>query len=182
MIKVKQTPLPTLQDKNLKLRTLVEDDAYGAYPSWLNNKEVTKYNSHGATHYTKEMALQYIKGVNDSNSIYAFAIELDGEHIGNISLQNVNSKDENAEFAILIGRDDMYGKNIGFRASKLLLEFGFNVLKLHRIYCGTSEFNNGMQKLALKLGFKQESVKKDAMKKDAIFIDIFEYGILNEIS
>ena len=178
MVKVKQTPLPILQDKDLKLRALELSDAYGAYPTWLNNKEVTKYNSHGDTIYTTKMALKYIEGVNDSNSIYAFAIELDGEHIGNISLQNVNTKNENAEFAILIGRDDLYGKNIGYRASKLLLDFGFNTLKLHRIYCGTSEFNKGMQKLALKLGFKQEGIKKDAMKKDGSFVDIYFYGIV----
>ncbi|MEA1919712.1 MAG: GNAT family protein, partial [Campylobacterota bacterium] len=54
----------------------------------------------------------------------------------------------------------------------------FNELKLQRIYCGTSAHNIPMQKLALKLGMKQEGIKKDAMLKNSQFVDIIEYALL----
>ena len=37
-----------------------------------------------------------------------------------------------------------------------------------------------MQKLALKLGFEQEGVRKEALFKNGHYIDIIEYGKLNK--
>jgi RimJ/RimL family protein N-acetyltransferase len=53
------------------------------------------------------------------------------------------------------------------------------VRKLHRIYCGTHAQNTGMQKLALKLGMRQEGCRREAILKAGRFADIIEYGILS---
>ncbi len=174
--------LPVLKGKNIYLRALSLKDAKGNYPHWLNDPEVTKYNSHGETCYTQKMAEEYIAMVAESDSYHVFAIiqnETD-THIGNISLQALDSKARNAEFAILIGKSSVYAQGIGEEAGRLLLTYGFSGLKLHRIYCGTSSENIGMQKLALKLGMKQEGIRRDALTKNGKFADIIEYGILED--
>lgn len=172
--------LPILQGKNIYLRGLCMNDAEGNYPNWLNDSEVTRYNSHGEQTYTKEMAKEYIQMVSNSDFHQVFAIvEVPSQiHIGNISLQSINTKARNAEFAILIGEPSVYGKGLGEEAGKLLLSYGFSELNLHRIYCGTSSNNLGMQKLALKLGMKQEGVRRDGLLKNTQFADIIEYGML----
>ncbi len=78
-----------LESKRLYLRGLQKEDANGVYPSWLNDKEVCKYNSHGDKIYTKKMALEYIKMVNSNPNYKVFAIidKKSKKHIGNISLQ-----------------------------------------------------------------------------------------------
>lgn len=174
--------LPILQGENIYLRELCMNDAEGNYPNWFNNPEVTRYNSHGEKTYTKEMAKEYIQMVLNSTSHKVFAIveTLTQKHIGNISLQAINTKARNAEFAILIGDPSVYGKKLGEEAGKLLLEYGFCDLGLHRIYCGTSSNNLGMQRLAVKLGMRQEGLRRDGLLKNGKFADIMEYGILED--
>jgi len=169
-----------LEGERVYLRPLELHDADGAYPSWLNDPEVCRYNSHGETLYTREMAQSYIASVIDNPSYAVFAICLreDDRHVGNISLQQVSAKNSSAEFAILIGEPSIFGKGIGYEAGKLLLEYAFDTLKLHRLYCGTHAENIAMQKLALKLGMSEEGSRRDAFFKNGTFADIVEYGIL----
>lgn len=87
-------------------------------------------------------------------------------------------QNKSAEFAILLGDKEFWGKGLSKEAGKLLLQYGFDTLKLHRIYCGTSEANIPMQHLALSLGMELEGRRKEAMFKDGLFYDILEYGIV----
>jgi len=169
-----------IKGEHLYLRPLEENDANGHYPNWLNNPVICKYNSHGDKVYTKKMALDYIRFVNSSISHKVFAICHNSTkiHIGNISLQQISKKNNSAEFAILFGELDFMGKGLSKKASQLILEYGFKELKLHRIYCGTSQYNIPMQKLAISLGMKQEGIKKDAMYKNGTYIDMIEYAIV----
>lgn len=166
------------------LRPIEMSDADGAYPSWLNDPDVCRYNSHGDTVYTREMAQSYIKSVIDNPNMVVLAICLreDERHVGNIALQQISLKNCNAELAILIGDPSVYGKGIGYEAGRLLVDYAFGTLKLHRLYCGTHSENIGMQKLALKLGMSEEGRRREALWKNGIFADIVEYGLLNTVS
>jgi RimJ/RimL family protein N-acetyltransferase len=169
-----------LQGNTIYLRPLQLGDADGNYPNWLNDPDVCRYNSHGEILYTREMAKIYITDTvnNPSVSVFAICKIQNNQHIGNIALQQISAKNRSAEFAILIGEPSVHGSGIGFEASSLLFDYGFNTLKLHRIYCGTHSENIGMQKLALKLGMAQEGLRRDAIFKNSSFADIVEYGIL----
>lgn len=164
------------------LRPLHVNDANGDYPNWLNDKEVCQYNSHGDKLYTQEMALSYIQSIQNSLTCKVFAIcdKKSDTHIGNISLQAISKTNESAEFAILLGNRAFWGKGLSKEAGRLLIDYGFGELKLHRIYCGTSEANIPMQHLALALGMELEGKRKEAMKKNGKFYDILEYGILTK--
>jgi len=169
-----------IEGENLYLRALYVNDSEGNYPAWLNDKEVCRYNSHGDTLYTKEMAISYIQSVENSPTCKVFAIcdKASDKHIGNIALQAISMQNKSAEFAILLGDKDFWSKGLSKEAGKLLLQYGFVTLKLHRIYCGTSEANIPMQHLALSLGMELEGRRKEAMFKDGLFYDILEYGIV----
>lgn len=169
-----------LEGKQIYLRPLALSDADGKYPSWLNDPEVCRYNSHGDTWYTKEMAHAYIKSVqnNPTHKVFAICLIDNDRHVGNIALQQISSKNSNAELAILIGEPDMYGKGIGYEAGTLLIRYAFNSLNLHRIYCGTHAKNIAMQTLALKLGMREEGRRTEALFKDGNFFDVIEYGLI----
>ena len=170
-----------LETKRLVLRPLSLEDAEGNYPNWLNDKEVCRYNTHGDTPYTKAMAQEYITMVNAQSNSYVFAIvdKKSHLHIGNIALQSINQRNNSAELAILIGEKSYWRGGYGYEASKALLHFGFHTLKLHRIYCGTPITNVAMQKLALKLGFSQEGVAKEAFFKNGLYYDTVVFGVIH---
>lgn len=170
-----------LESAELLLRPLQESDAQGNYPGWLNDQEVCRYNSHGETEYTRDMARDYIARVSASKSDRVFAVIHKGDqrHIGNISLQQISDRDRSAEFAILFGEKAYYNRGYSKIASRLLLGYGFSTLALHRIYCGTSVYNIPMQKLAKSLGMREEGRRMEAFLKNGEFVDIIEYGILD---
>lgn len=169
-----------LHGQRIYLRPLEISDAEGNYPNWLNDPKVCQYNSHGDTLYTREIASAYIASITNNPTCCVFAICLNSsdQHIGNVSLQQISQKNQSAEFAILIGDSSIYGSGIGYEVGQLLLTYAFTILKLHRIYCGTHGKNIGMQYLALKLGMKEEGIRRDAIFKNNQFADIVEYGIL----
>ena len=171
-----------LEGKRVYLRPIMHKDAQGNYPSWLNDEDVCRYNSHGNIVYTREMALEYIDKItnNPLYAVFAICLRENDKHIGNISLQQISKQNKSAEFAILMGDKTQWDKGYAKEASKLLFDYGFGQLDLHRIYCGTSEANIAMQRLALSLGMELEGKRKEAMIKNDKFYDIFEYGIIKK--
>ena len=171
-----------LEDDLVRLRPLCREDADGDYPGWLNDPQVCRYTSHGAVRYTRDMALAYIDRVagSDTDRVFAIICKETGRHIGNISLQNISHRDKSAEFAILIGETGQYNKGYATRAARLLVRYGFEELGLFRIYCGTSDRNTAMIKLAGKLGMRCEGRRVEAFFKNGEYVDILEFGILRK--
>lgn len=164
------------------LRGLDERDLAGPYPSWFNDPEVCRFNSHGRSPATLPQMEAYVRKVQNSATdlVLAIVLKVGERHIGNISLQKISWVDRSAEYAIVMGDKDSWGKGIAKEASLLLLQHGFRTLNLHRIYCGTSEKNLPMQKLAAAMGMKAEGRRRQALFKEGNFQDILEYGILQE--
>ena len=164
------------------LRPLEEADFEGNYAKWLNDKEVCEGNSHHTYPYTKADGLKYIRHALETRSECILAV-VDKEtktHIGNIALQSINPIYRTAEFAIIIGERDFWGKGYAKDASKLIVAHGFNALNLERIACGTFDGNVGMEKLAAYLGMKEEGRRRGAVYKDGKRLDMLEFGVLRE--
>ena len=169
-----------IKGATVELRPFGREHVTQEYISWFNDPEVTEYNRHGSTKYTLERALEYLDEMQHSSGSIVFAIIAKdaNRHVGNISLQKIDLLSRNAEYAILLGEKEYWGKGIAKEASVLILKHGFKELNLHRIYCGTPVKNIPMQKLAASLGFVQEGIRKDAMFKNGEFVDVIEYGLL----
>ncbi|MBI1952741.1 MAG: GNAT family N-acetyltransferase [Candidatus Omnitrophica bacterium] len=176
------TPPPFLQTKRVLLRSLTEADCDGAYLNWLNDPEVCRHNGHHLFPYRPEDAVRYVKKMLASPNDLVLAVTLTdgGRHIGNISLQNIDWVNRLAEFAILIGEKDCWGKGYSKEAARLLLDHGFRSLNLHRIHCGTSASNMPMRGLAAHLGMREEGRRRQALFKQNSYLDLLEYGLLRE--
>jgi RimJ/RimL family protein N-acetyltransferase len=171
---------PFLSGKKVTLMSLSMTDPEGSYYEWFNDTEVCKYNSHGRFPYTRNKCIEYIHYVENSsdNIVLAVCLKESGKHVGNVSLQNINCQDRNAEFAIIIGDASCWGTGVATEASSLIISHGFQQLNLFRVYCGTSHENISMQNLAKRLRFQQEGVRRKAFFKNESYHDIFEYGLL----
>lgn len=162
------------------VRGLCEADIEGPYPGWFEDQEVCAFNSHGKFVRTKDYFRQFVRTLDgQSQIVWAICHHSDG-HIGNVALQNISLVNRNAEFAIIMGDRRHWSKGVGLLASKAILEHGFKKLNLHRIYCGTAATNAGMKKLALKLGMKEEGIRKEHLFLDGAWVDVLEYGIVTK--
>lgn len=164
------------------LRDLTLLDTEGSYSNWLNDPEVCQFNSHARFPVSLSELKGYVRSNKSLNSRLVFAIvdKNTNQHVGNTSLQNIDYIDRSAELAIIIGEKKYWGKGIGLEAWNLVLEYGFKVLNLHRIYGGCADDNLGMKKIIEKSGMRLEGKRRKAFYKNGVYTDIFEYGILSE--
>jgi RimJ/RimL family protein N-acetyltransferase len=160
------------------VRSFRESDLSGPYPSWFEDQEVCKYNSHGKFFRTQEYFQSFYDSLNgDDQVVWAICHDEDG-HVGNISLQGISLINRNAEFAILMGDKRHWHKGVGKAAGAQLINHGFTKLNLERIYCGTAATNQGMQNLALGLGFREEGRRRAHLYLEGAWVDVIEYGLL----
>lgn len=172
---------PFLIGEFIYLRALLEADLNdGAYIDWLNDAEVCQFNSHHLFPYTPSQGRDYIQSVtgNTSALVLAICLKENNRHIGNIALNRIDPIARQAEYAILMGDKSAWGKGYAKEASFLICHHGFQALNLNRIYCGTSEHNIPMQKLATYMAMQPEGRRRQAQYKQGHYIDILEYGVL----
>jgi [ribosomal protein S5]-alanine N-acetyltransferase len=170
---------PFIVTERLELRPLEERDLDGPYLDWFNDPEVCRFNSHYVYPYTRDLAVEYLRGIPGSGDLVLAIVESgSGEHIGNISLQGVSPVHRHADFAIVLGDKEAWGKGFAYEAASSVVAHGFDAMNLNRISAGTSVENEGMRKLAERLGMTEEGVRREALFKDGRYIDIIDYGLL----
>ncbi len=164
--------------EDYSVRSFRESDLSGPYTCWFEDQEVCKYNSHGKFFRTQEYFRSFYASLNeDDKVVWAICHDRDG-HIGNVSLQGISLINRNAEFAVLIGDRRHWNKGVGKLAGLQLMRHGFDKLNLERLYCGTAATNEGMQNLALALGFREEGRRRAHLYLEGEWVDVIEYGIL----
>ena len=160
------------------VRSLQETDIDGGYPSWFEDQDVCKYNSHGKFFKTRSHFQAYLNGLNsESQVVWAICHREDG-HVGNIALQIISFINRNADFGIVMGDSEHWGKGVAYEAAKKVIYHGFCKLNLERIYCATAATNVPMRNLAKKLGMVEEGCRRAHLYLDGEWVDMVDYGIL----
>jgi len=172
--------IPFLYTDEIYLRPLVSEDVDGHYVCWFNDEEVCLGNAHHVFPYTRQAALDYIEHAQKFGKELILAIiqQSNHRHIGNVNLKRIDSVTRSAEFAIVIGEKDCWGKGYSKQVARLLLDHAFFTLNLNRVYCGTFENNVAMRKLAVFMGMQEEGRRRQAAFKKNQYLDIIEYGVL----
>jgi RimJ/RimL family protein N-acetyltransferase len=115
--------------------------------------------------------------LNDTD--YDFAI-LDcdqGAFIGNCGLVRVDLQNRRAELGYWI-RTSQTRQGFATQASRLALQFAFEVLNLNRIEILIATDNKNSQKVAEKLGAKQEGILRQRLNIHDTFRDAYLYSII----
>ena len=79
---------------------------------------------------------------------------------------------------IVIGDKDPCGHGYGSEATKLMLEYGFRKLGLHRIELLVLDFNQRARYMYKKSGFAQEGTLREARLVDGNWHDIILMSVL----
>lgn len=169
-----------LKGRKVILRPLSLKDA-PRFCQWLKDGEVTKFL---ALYYddgplTLKEERQWISEQRRKNDKVTFAIDsVDGQHIGSCGLTKINPVSKHAEFGIMIGNKKYWSQGCGAEATKILIEYGFKKLKLHRIYLSVLAYNIRGYKAYKKVGFKDEGRKRDHVYRDGHYHDMVLMSIL----
>ena len=165
-----------LKGEKVILRPIKVSDA-PRFVKWLNNPGVYKFLI-VREHFTLAKEKKYLKNLINSKTHKNFAIETkEGIHIGSVSLE-VNPHHNRAVFGIFIGEKEYWNHGLGSEAGRLIIDYGFSKLKLHRIELGVLEYNPRAMKVYRRLGFKLEGRKREFIKFKGKYYDDLHMSIL----
>lgn len=102
------------------------------------------------------------------------------KHIGLIGLYNFNHRHRRATWKSLRILPEYQGKGIAVEASRMLLDYGFNTLNLHKITSDSFEDNAAILNLLEKLGFKKEGVLVEHYFHQGKYKNAIIHSILRE--
>ena len=122
-----------------------------------------------------EFDTQVGSGGRDGTS---FAIEADGQLIGQCALFRFNHVAHHAELGITIGDKAYWGRGYGSDAISLLIDYGFRHHNLHRIYLSVNGNNDRAIGAYKRCGFVEEGCLREHAWSNGRYIDLLYMGIL----
>lgn len=152
-----------LEGERVYLRPIgLEDTAF--YYQSLYSKETRKLTG-TQKHYTREQIQQYIerKGQDSSSVLLLIARCENDQVIGDIQLGDIDPYNRNAFIRIAIDQATYQGKGYGSEAMRLMLDYGFGILNLHRIELNVFAYNERAIHTYEKIGFQREGVQRQAL-------------------
>ena len=169
-----------LEGERVYLRPLQESDVE-AFSLWYRDGQVTRFLGMKPLSRDTAKAL-FDQLLNDPNGIYFGIIKKREERIiGYVFLAHILKSHRVArEFGIVIGDKNLWGHGYGSEATKLILDYGFKHLKLHRIQLIVLDFNERARYMYQKLGFIEEGIQREALLVNAKWHNVIMMGILEK--
>lgn len=143
---------------NLRLASLDESAASGAYLHWMRDPEVLRYLEARHGSHDVESLRCFIRDANGSsdNLLLGIFLKADGRHIGNIKLGPIDRPNRRGEVGFMVGERASWGKGYASEAVELVCRHAFSILGLHKITAGYIASNKGSARIFTKLGFFEE--------------------------
>lgn len=146
---------------------------------WINNPENNQF-LHYDIPICVEKTEKWFDSHIDEDTRYDAVIEVEEVPVGTIGLLNIDRKNRKAEYYIAMGETLYKGKGVAKEASRLILQYAFEVLDINRIYLFTESENIVAQKLFERVGFVEEGLIRQDIMSHGKLVDRYVYGILRE--
>ncbi|WP_299315481.1 GNAT family N-acetyltransferase [uncultured Aquimarina sp.] len=168
--------------KRLQLRIVTLSDLSKIH-ELLSIPEVDQYNALGIP-TNKEVTAVYLDEWIDSYEMrkeFVFSLNsiVDDSFIGLVSLKIGNPKYSIASIWYKL-HPDFWGKGYATESTKVILQFGFKEVGLHRIEAGCAIDNIGSIRVLEKVGMIREGHKRKVLPLKAGWSDNYEFAMLEE--
>jgi len=168
----------TLIGDKVYLRPLAETDLERTH-KWVNSPEIVDAMSLRGP-ISREQQQKWFEALARDQSKVVFAIcwKASDEHIGNVSLRDIDKVNRNAMFSIFIAHENYRGRGAGSEATRLILDYAFHSLKLHKVYLRAISTNQAAIGMYRKLGFVEEGCLREHEYHRRKYVDNILLGIL----
>lgn len=181
MLLLNFNPFPSLSTERLILRRIsVEDDKEIFF--LRSDKEMLQFLDRDPAQSIDE-ARQWINTINegiDSNQYIAWAVALknDQKLIGTITFWNIQKEHHRAEIGYAL-HTQFQGRGLMQEAMKVVLDYGFNTLKIHSVEANVNPGNAASIKLLERNGFVREAYHRENYYYNGHFLDSAIYSLIN---
>jgi len=126
--------------------------------------------------------LEDVLAKHEKKHFYSFIVidSTNNRIIGSIQLKSIDWNIPKAEVGYYID-SDYEGKGITSTAVSKVIAYGFDELKMNKLFLRANSENKGSVRVAEKNGFRVEGVlRKDYKSTDGTLVDLVYYGLLRD--
>lgn len=166
--------------ENVRLRPIEREDL-PRYVAWFGDPEVRRHLTIYLPFSLAQEERWYermLDGVEGGDNVLLAIETLEGVHIGNIGLHNIDWKDRSAELGIVIGEKSYWGRGYGARAIRTFLRVAFEEMNLHRVFLRVDSDNARGIRCYQKCGFQKEGLMRDAVFREGQYHDQLLMSVL----
>lgn len=169
----------TIETRRLVLRRFTPADAQPMFDNWANDLEVTKFITwppHGTVEVTQSIVKGWVESYEKPNS-YQWAIELDGQVIGSISVVTLKERAQMAEIGYCLGRH-WWHKGIMSEALRGVMKFLFEEVGVNCITAKHDVRNPNSGGVMKKCGMTLDGILRQSAWNNQGICDMACYSIL----
>ena len=162
----------------LRLMTYADTDLI---VNWRNSDGVRENFIYQAL-FTREGHENWIRTMIDTGKVVQMIIceEETNRPVGSVYLRDIDMTHRKAEYGIFIGEEDARGKGYGSSAARLMIQYAFEEMDLHRLFLRVYAENIQAIRSYEKAGFVKEAHLRDDVCIQGKYHDIVLMGILNQ--
>lgn len=178
------TPFPTLTTDRLVLRKITLEDAPELFFMRTNDRVMKYIERPRPTDISDTIAfINKITEQEKNNDLITWGITLKNESklIGTVCYLNIKKENYRSELGYAL-HPDFHNKGIMNEVLVAVIDYGFNVMKLHSIEANINPANLASQKLLEKHKFVREAYFKENFFWQGKFLDSAIYSLLNQNS
>jgi RimJ/RimL family protein N-acetyltransferase len=162
------------------------------YQRWINDFAVVRTLGAPLAPITWEAEDAWYQRASkgDGEALFTVYERETGRPIGGTGLHDIDHRHGTAEFGILIGEKECWGKGYGTEATRLMLDYGFTALGLHNIMLRVHSYNERGLRAYTRAGFRiigrrRESHRLAGRAYDTVLMDClateFQSPVLQEL-
>jgi [ribosomal protein S5]-alanine N-acetyltransferase len=165
-----------LDTVRLRIRAYSEADIAELVPL-IGAREVAATTGRIPHPYTIEDARQFLVKIEADREVrMAVTLRDRGRFIGGIGLRLIEEH-QSAELGYWLGVP-YWGQGYATEAAREMLRYGFQQLRLHRIFASHFKNNPTSGRVLQKLGMRHEGCQREHIHKFGQFLDLELYGLL----
>jgi ribosomal-protein-alanine N-acetyltransferase len=174
-------PFPILETERIFLRQIKDDDIPSIY-RFYSGRETLK-NIARDFYTTKEQAVEKVNLLQDNYEEkkgiwWAFTQKPKDEFIGFGGLFEISKESNKAEIGYGL-LPEYWGNGIMSEVVEKLIDFGFNEMKLHKIYGRITPGHIASIRVLEKFGFRKEGVLRDDEFAQNLYFDTAIYSLIH---
>lgn len=163
------------------LRAIEEKDL-AQLMHWRNNPELRRFFRETQEISTQQQQkwFELISDKNSNHKMFAIIELSTNQLLGACGLCYIDWVNRSADFSIYIGYQDLYIDDIyAIDASKLLIDYGFGILNLHRLWSEIYSIDSAKQTFFQKLGFTLDGALRETYWYEKKWHDSLFYSLLS---
>jgi len=173
--------IPEIVGNNIYLRNVKVEDA-ATIVQWRNDFDL-KYLAGVKPIDQASLETEINFAINSEDEAFIMVVKkLNDEPIGYIRLNRMPSESfkDILWLRMVIGKKEECGKGYGGEALRLVLDWLFNELNIHKVECETFNYNVRAIHFFEKVGFKREGLRRKGHFYNGEYYDVIMFGLLKE--